>query len=236
KSETGSVVTLGREGSDYSAAIVAYCTDAESVTIWKDVEGVLNADPKYFADTQIIEQISYADAVEMAYYGASVIHPKTIKPLENKKIPLYVKPFAKPSAAGTVIKSTPVKLPIPVNIFKTKQVLISIHPNDFSFIAEENLRDIFSLLAEHKISINLMQNTAISFSVVIDHHPDKLDSLIGDLQKYFKVRYNTGLELITIRNFNETTIKKILAGKKVLLEQKTRYNAQFVARNIHNGK
>ena len=236
KSETGSVVTLGREGSDYSAAIVAYCTDAESVTIWKDVDGVLNADPKFFADTQIIENISYADAVEMAYYGASVIHPKTIKPLENKNIPLYVKPFANPSAAGTAIQSIPAKLPIPVNIFKTNQVLISIYPNDFSFIAEENLRDIFSLFADLKISINLMQNTAISFSVVIDYHLEKLDSLIGGLQKYFKVRYNTGLELITIRNFNEATIKKILGGKKILLEQKTRYNAQFVVRNNNHQK
>ena len=236
KSETGSVVTLGREGSDYSAAIIAYCTDAESVTIWKDVDGVLNADPKFFADTQIIENISYADAVEMAYYGASVIHPKTIKPLENKNIPLYVKPFANPSAAGTVIQSIPAKLPIPVNIFKTNQVLISIYPNDFSFIAEENLRDIFSLFADLKISINLMQNTAISFSVVIDYHPEKLDSLIGGLQKYFKVRYNAGLELITIRNFNEATIKKILGGKKILLEQKTRYNAQFVVRNNNHQK
>ncbi|HOH84825.1 MAG TPA: aspartate kinase [Bacteroidales bacterium] len=236
KSETGSVVTLGREGSDYSAAIIAYCTDAESVTIWKDVDGVLNADPKFFADTQIIENISYADAVEMAYYGASVIHPKTIKPLENKNIPLYVKPFANPSAAGTAIQSIPAKLPIPVNIFKTNQVLISIYPNDFSFIAEENLRDIFSLFADLKISINLMQNTAISFSVVIDYHPEKLDSLIGGLQKYFKVRYNAGLELITIRNFNEATIKKILGGKKILLEQKTRYNAQFVVRNNNHQK
>ncbi len=236
KSETGSVVTLGREGSDYSAAIIAYCTDAESVTIWKDVDGVLNADPKFFADTQIIENISYADAVEMAYYGASLIHPKTIKPLENKNIPLYVKPFANPSAAGTAIQSIPAKLPIPVNIFKTNQVLISIYPNDFSFIAEENLRDIFSLFADLKISINLMQNTAISFSVVIDYHLEKLDSLIGGLQKYFKVRYNTGLELITIRNFNEATIKKILGGKKILLEQKTRYNAQFVVRNNNHQK
>ncbi len=236
KSGNGNVVTLGREGSDYSAAIVAYCTDAESVTIWKDVDGVLNADPKYFADTQIIQQISYADAVEMAYYGASVIHPKTIKPLENKNIPLYVKPFAHPSANGTIIQNTPVRLPIPVNIFKTNQVLISIYPNDFSFIAEENMRDIFSLFAELKISINLMQNTAISFSLVIDHQPDKLDSLICGLQKFFKVRYNTGLELITIRNFNEVTIKKILNGKKILLEQKTRYNAQFVVRNNHQGK
>jgi len=236
KSETGSVVTLGREGSDYSAAIIAYCTDAESVTIWKDVDGVLNADPKFFADTQIIENISYADAVEMAYYGASVIHPKTIKPLENKNIPLYVKPFANPSAAGTAIQSIPAKLPIPVNIFKTNQMLISIYPNDFSFIAEENLRDIFSLFADLKISINLMQNTAISFSVVIDYHLEKLDSLIGGLQKYFKVRYNTGLELITIRNFNEATIKKILGGKKILLEQKTRYNAQFVVRNNNHQK
>ncbi|HNW69435.1 MAG TPA: aspartate kinase [Bacteroidales bacterium] len=232
KSENGHIVTLGREGSDYSAAIIAYCLDAESVTIWKDVAGVLNADPKYFKETQIINKLAYSDAVELAYYGASVIHPKTIKPLENKKIPLFVKSFANPKADGTIIQSTPVKLPLPVNIFKVNQVLISIYPNDFSFIAVENLRDIFSILADNKAAINLMQNTAISFSLVIDYDPEKLEILIENLKKQFKVRYNTGLELLTIRNFDQPTIEKITGGKEILLEQKTRSTAQYVVRTI----
>ncbi len=231
RSENNHIVTLGREGSDYSAAIIAYCIDADSVTIWKDVAGVLNADPKYFADTQIIKKLAYCDAVELAYYGASVIHPKTIKPLENKRIPLFVKSFTNPKADGTIIQSAPVKLPLPVNIFKVNQVLISIYPNDFSFIAEENLRDIFSILTNNKASINLMQNTAISFSLVIDYNPEKLEILIENLKKQFKVRYNTGLELITIRNFDQPTIEKITGGKEILLEQKTRSTAQYVVRS-----
>jgi aspartate kinase len=230
KSENNNVVTLGREGSDYSAAIIAYCIDAASVTIWKDVEGVLNADPKYFEETHIIKNLSYNDAVELAYYGASVIHPKTIKPLENKKIPLFVKSFVNPLADGTIINGIPVKLPLPVYIFKVDQVLISIFPNDFSFIAEENLRDIFSIFANNKTAINLMQNTAISFSLVIDYNPDKLNALIKNLKKQFKVKYNLSLELITIRNFDQPTIEKITEGKEILLEQKTRSTAQLVVR------
>jgi len=230
KSENNHKVTLGREGSDYSAAIIGYCINATSVTIWKDVEGLLNADPKYFNETKIIKKLSYSDAVEMAYYGASVIHPKTIKPLENKEIPLFVKSFAHPLAEGTTIEASTVKLPMPVYIFKTDQVLISIHPNDFSFIAEENLRDIFSILANTKTGINLMQNTAISFTLVIDHDPNKLELLISDLNKQFKVKYNLGLELITIRNFDQLTIEKTTKGKEILLEQKTRSTAQLVVR------
>jgi aspartate kinase len=230
RSENNNCVTLGREGSDYSAAIIAYCIDAESVTIWKDVDGVLNADPKYFDETCIIKKLAYSDAVELAYYGASVIHPKTIKPLENKKIPLFVKSFINPLADGTIIQGTPVKLPLPVYIFKVEQVLISIFPNDFSFIAEENLRDIFSIFTNNKTGINLMQNTAISFSLVIDHNDDKLNALIMDLKKQFKVKYNLGLELITIRNYDQPTIEKITEGKEILLEQKTRSTAQLVVR------
>lgn len=231
RSGTGQVVTLGREGSDYSAAILAFCLEAESVTIWKDVEGVLNADPRYFSQTQVIEQLSYNDAVELAYYGASVIHPKTIKPLQNKKIPLFVRSFANPLKKGSVITEALVKLPLPVFIYKFDQVLVSIYPGDFSFIGEENLRDIFSMFAARKTTINLMQNTAISFSLVVDNEPDKLSGLINDLQQQFKVRYNLGLELITIRNFDQKTIDQIISGKEILLEQKTRFTAQIVVRN-----
>ena len=155
--------TLGREGSDYTAAILAFTTNAESVTIWKDVPGVLNADPKYFNETQKLEQISYQDAIELAYYGVSVIHPKTIKPLQNKKIPLYVKSFINPEDIGTVISEDQCPLPVPCFIFKSNQVLISISPKDFSFIVEGNFSDIFNLFAEKQVRINVMQNSAISF-------------------------------------------------------------------------
>jgi aspartate kinase len=230
RSENGCITTLGREGSDYSAAIMAYCLNAESVTIWKDVQGVLNADPKFFPKAHIIEELSYSDAVEMAYYGATVLHPKTIKPLENKKIPLYVRSFVNHTQTGTVINSNDVKLPLPVYIFKLNQVLISIFPNDFSFIDEENLRDIFSIFAENKIAVNLMQNTAISFSIVIDYSEEKLEQLVLSLKKHFKVKYNLGLELITIRNYNRPTIEEITQTKEILLEQKTRSTAQLVVR------
>ena len=157
--------TLGREGSDYTAAILAFTMNAESVTIWKDVPGVLNADPKWFDETKRLEQISYQDAIELAYYGATVIHPKTIKPLQNKKIPLYVKSFLNPEEKGTVINDVQTPLPIPSFIFKVNQVLISISPKDFSFIAEDNFSDIFNLFSEKQVKVNVMQNSAISFSL-----------------------------------------------------------------------
>lgn len=232
RSEDGHITTLGREGSDYSAAIIAYCLNAESVTIWKDVPGVLNADPKFFDKTQIIKELSYHDAVEMAYYGATVIHPKTIKPLENKRIPLYVRSFINYEKTGTVINSDDVKLPLPVYIFKTNQVLISIFPTDFSFIGEKNLRDIYSICADNKITINTMQNTAISFSIVIDNSEEILEKLIIALKKQFKVKYNLGLELITIRNYNRTIIDEITQDAEILLEQKTRSTAQLVVRKM----
>lgn len=234
KTTDGNLVTLGREGSDYTAAIVAFCTDAESVTIWKDVPGVLNADPKYFKNTKVINELSYSDAVELAYYGASVIHPKTIKPLENKNIPLYVKSFLSPLSEGTKIHKTEIKLPVPVYIYKVNQALISIFPKDFSFIAEENLRDIFSVFTEHKAAINLMQNTAISFSVVTDYNENKLRKLVEKFKEQFRVKYNLGLELITIRHYDQHTIDENTKGKKILLEQKTRFTAQLVVRDEAN--
>jgi aspartate kinase len=222
-------ITLGREGSDYTAAILAHLLDAESVTIWKDVQGVLNADPKFFNDAQKLEQLSYLDAIELAYYGASVIHPKTIKPLENKGVPLHVRSFLNPTAKGTTIgKDLQTKPLIPSFIFKTNQVLISIAAKDFSFIAEENLSAIFATLANLGIKLNLMQNSAISFSVCIDNDPVKVPKLITKLQTEYRVRYNTDLQLYTIRHYYPSTIEKLSVGKEILLEQRSRNTAQLV--------
>lgn len=226
--------TLGREGSDYTAAILAYTTNAESVTIWKDVPGVLNADPKWFDKTIKLEQLAYQDAIELAYYGASVIHPKTIKPLQNKKIPLYVKSFLNPQETGTLINEAQSPLAIPCFIFKMDQVLLSISPKDFSFIVEENFSDIYKLFAEEQIKINMMQNSAISFSVCIDMDPGKLPGLIKMLQKEYRVLYNENLELITIRYYDQSTIERVTTGKKILLEVKSRYTVQMVVKNSGN--
>ena len=224
--------TLGREGSDYTASILAYCTNAESVTIWKDVPGVMNADPKWFDETKLIDQMSYQDAIELAYYGATVIHPKTIKPLQNKKIPLYVKSFLQPQEKGTVINDQRSQLPIPCFIFKVNQILLSISPKDFSFIVEENFSDIFKIFAEHQVKINVMQNSAISFSVCTDNDERKIPDLIKTLQKNFRVLYNDHLELITIRYYNQPTIDRVCIGKKIFLEHKSRYTVQLVVKNV----
>lgn len=225
--------TLGREGSDYTAAILAHLLDAESVTIWKDVPGVLNADPKYFADAQKLEQLSYHDAIELAYYGASVIHPKTIKPLENKNIPLYVKSFVQPAAKGTVIgKDLQTKPQVPSFIFKSNQVLISIAARDFSFIAEENLSGIFSAFAALGVKINLMQNSAISFSVCVDDDEQKTPRLIEWLKKTYWVRYNQGVQLYTIRYYYPSTIDTLSQGHEILLEQRSRTTAQLVMKDL----
>lgn len=218
--------TLGREGSDYTAAILAYCLNAESVTIWKDVPGVLNADPKFFPDAQKFDNLSYHDSIELTYYGATVIHPKTIKPLENKKIPLLVKSFINPELSGTLISEAPMQPHMSSYIFKINQVLISILPKDFSFIAEENLSEIFRVFHTFNIKTNLMQNSAISFSVCIDDGA-RLENLLGELKKSFKVRYNKGLQLITIRNAKEG-FDNVLKDKTPLLEQRTRTTAQYV--------
>ncbi|MCX6294618.1 MAG: aspartate kinase [Bacteroidetes bacterium] len=222
--------TLGREGSDYTAAILGFTTNAESVTIWKDVPGVLNADPKWFDETKKLEQISYQDAIELAYYGATVIHPKTIKPLQNKKIPLYVRSFLKPAENGTVINDVQSPLPIPCFIFKVNQVLLSISPKDFSFIMEENLSEMFNLFAEKQVKVNVMQNSAISFSVSVDNDERKLPDLIKTLQKQYRVLYNENLELITIRYYDQATIDRVTIDKKVLLEVKSRYTVQLVVK------
>lgn len=223
--------TLGRDGSDYSAAIFSACLNAESLTIWKDVPGVLNADPKWFDETQRIPQLSYHDAIELAYYGATIIHPKTIKPIQNKNIPLYVRSFLEPNAEGTDISELKNHLPVSSFIFKVNQVLISIFPKDFSFIIEENLSHIFSLFHHHRIKINTMLNSAISFSISFDHDAKKLEHLLADLSADYKVKYNTGVELVTIRYYNQETIDRVTLNKNVLLEVKSRHTCQIVMRN-----
>lgn len=223
--------TLGREGSDYSAAIFCACLNAAALTIWKDVPGVLNADPKWFDKTERIPQLSYHDAIELTYYGATVIHPKTIKPLQNKNIPLYVRSFINPDGEGTVINGESSPLPVPSFIFKVNQVLISIFPKDFSFIIEENLSDIFNLFHQHKVKVNTMLNSAISFSVSVDNDEEKITNLIEDLSVLYKVKYNKGLELVTIRYYNQDTISRVTVNKDILLEVKSRHTCQIVMKD-----
>ncbi len=220
--------TLGREGSDYTAALLAYFTDAKRVVIWKDVPGVLNADPKYFKNTKKIDELTYHDAIELTYYGASVIHPKTIKPLQNKGIPLHVKSFLKPEEEGTLISESTKRNTTTSYIFKEKQLLISIQPKDFSFIAEDNLSGIFSIFSAHQIRINMMQNSAISFSVCIDQDEQKIEGLLTALQEQFKVLYNRNVQLMTIRNYHPEIIEKLSEGKTILIEQRSRNTHQMV--------
>ena len=221
--------TLGREGSDFSAAILAYALNAESVTIWKDVPGMLNADPKYFSDAVMLRRISYREAIELAYYGATVIHPKTIKPLQNKSIPLFVKSFIHPGEEGTTIgSSTFSDSLIPSYIFKVNQVLISITPRDFSFVAEENLSELFSVFAKENVKINLMQNSAINFSVCIDFDQQKLDRILKSCLDKYEVLYNAPCELVTIRHYDQETIERLLIGKSVIVEQRSRNTARMV--------
>ena len=227
----GHTTTLGREGSDYSAAILSYCLDAESMTIWKDVPGFLNADPKYFPDTVKIEQIPYNEAIELAYYGASVIHPKTVKPIQNKNIRLHIKSFVTPEAEGSVIGPFETIKPLtPLYIFKNNQTLLSVLPKDFSFIAEDNLQTIFAALAELNIRVNLMQNSALSFSLCIDDNELLLKQLRQRLSSQFLLRYNRGLQLITIRYYTQQIIDTIVAGRLILLQQRSRTTTQLLVK------
>jgi aspartate kinase len=228
--------TLGREGSDYSAAIFAYCMNAEAVTIWKDVPGVLNADPKLFNNTQKFDELSYAEAVEMTYYGATVIHPKTIKPLRNKQIPLYVKPFSTPEENGTVIKESSVQSNIPVTIVKWKQVLISISSKDFSFITEHHISKLFGIFASMHIKINMMQNSALSFTVCIDDNEQTFAPLMQLLNQFFDTKYNSDLELITIKHYRQSNLDKLTKERTVLLEQLSRNTAQLVLKSRFSNK
>jgi len=224
--------TLGREGSDYTAAILAYCVNAENVTIWKDVPGVLNADPKWFDNTIKISELTYQDAIELTYYGATVIHPKTIKPLQNKGIPLFVRSFLNHDEEGTVVKESGRKLPIPSFIFKVNQVLISLQAKDFSFIAEDNLSSIFEVFYKRGVKIHMMQLSAINFSVCTDNDAQKIPALLAELQNDFKVLYNDNLELCTIRYYDQSTLDRVCINKQILLEQKSRYTAQMVLKPV----
>jgi len=223
--------TLGREGSDYSAAIFAACLNATSVTIWKDVDGVLNADPKLFPNTEKFERLPYAEALEMTYYGATVIHPKTIKPLQNKLIPLFVKPFLDHAGTGTHIgQFDQMTYSIPTIIVKKEQVLMSISSRDFSFISEQNLSNILGHFAKANIKINTMQNSAMTWTCCFDYHEEKLNQIIAVLKPVFKVYYNESLSLITLRHYNQASIDEISKNKEVLIEQRSRNTVQLVLR------
>jgi aspartate kinase len=229
RSRSGFTTTLGREGSDYSAAIYAACLNASEVTIWKDVPGLLNADPKRFDETVKLEEISYNEAIELAYYGATIIHPKTIKPLQNKNIPLNVKSFLQPDLPPSVIttKSEADHI-VPSYILKENQMLVSISPRDFSFMNETNLHRIFGVLSEIRMPVNVMQTSAISLSVCTDFQEDKLDKLINKLNNEFTVRYNRDLTLLTIRHYNQGSLPDFVASRSVLLEQRSRVTLQLV--------
>lgn len=221
--------TLGREGSDYTAGIFAYCLQAKNVTIWKDVLGVLNADPRVFEEVTLINKISYEEAIEMAFYGASVIHPKTIQPLQHKKIPLLVKSFLHPKQAGTTVSEGVLIQPkIPCYIVKKDQILISIASKDFSFIVEENISEIFKLLHHHNLKVNLIQNSAISFSLCIDNKFNHFAEFYETISKKFRVSYHKNVDLFTIRHFNDKSLHDIKALGNSLLTQISKETAQVV--------
>ena len=229
----GYTTTLGREGSDYSAAILAYCLNAKSLTIWKDVDGLMSADPKRMLDAKKLEQVPYREAIELSYYGASVIHPKTIKPLENKAIPLYVKSFLNPEKEGTVIThAEEVKPLVPNYIFKDKQTLLSVSAKDFSFIVEENVANIFSQLSCFGVKVNLIQNSALTFSVCFDQNDYVLPRLIEALQQDYNVKYNNDLQLITIRHYTQETIENLNKKGRILIEQKNRVTLQCLIEEL----
>ena len=220
--------TLGREGSDFTAAIFANILNTDEVIIWKDVNGVLNADPRYFNDTILLSNLSYSEAIELAFYGAKVIHPRTIQPLQEKHIPLSVRSFININEPGTLIAEIKNNKPITSYIVKENQVLISISDINLSFIVEEHLSWIFSILSKYDISVNLMQNSAVSFSVCVDNKKNKVIDLVTELSTKFKVYYNNKVKLFTIRHYSEDSINKVIDGKSVLLEQKSRNTVQYV--------
>ncbi|MDB4182062.1 aspartate kinase [Polaribacter sp.] len=227
--DTENTTTLGREGSDYTAGIFAYCLNGESVTIWKDVAGVLNADPRVFDETTLLEQISYEEAIEMAFYGASVIHPKTIQPLQNKEIPLYVKSFLNPTAPGTKVSKGATLVPyIPCFIVKKNQVFVSISTNDFSFMVENNLSYIFKKLYDYKLKVNLIQNSAISFSVCVDNKFGNFDAFYTALTNEFKIEFQKEVDVYTIRHFNAETKDTITKFGQTLLSQTNKETIQIV--------
>lgn len=230
--ENNFTTTLGREGSDYTAAIFGYCLDAYSVTIWKDVPGVLNADPRFFKNTRLLHHISYREAIELAFYGASVIHPKTLQPLQRKEIPLFVKSFVDPDAAGTCVgKGVTLDPMTSCFILKRNLVLLSLSTLDFSFMMEDNIRDVFNLLHQHKMKVELIQNSAISFSVCIENKYNRLDALLDALRANFKVDCFEGVTLYTVRHSQPREIRSLSEKMEVLLKQETAETVQLVVRS-----
>ncbi len=224
--------TLGREGSDYTAAILAYALEASSVTIWKDVPGIMTADPKRFEKVARLEEISYNEAIEMTYYGAKVIHPKTIKPLQNKKIPLYVRPFDNPSVFGTKISSTETPFLPPIIVVEPDQVLFQIATRDFSFVAEDHISFIFEHIATHRIKVNMMRNTAVSFLICVKNEPDKLDKLTSELEPDFHLSQLENLDLITVRHANQGVLEQLRKGKEIILEEQFGDTNQMVVKSV----
>lgn len=225
----GRATTLGREGSDYTAAAVASMLGCESVTIWKDVDGILSADPRIFRDVTLIERLSYVDAVELAYSGAQIIHPKTIKPLQNKKIPLYVRPFGSPDKPGSCICQWDDYVPprVPVLILKRSQVLLSVEPKDFSFVLEESLEKVFATLNRHRQRVNMVQSSAVRISVSVDASR-YFDDLVADLKRDFNVRYNDNLELLTIRGYTWDVVERESLGHTIYIKQQTRRSIKLL--------
>jgi aspartate kinase len=224
--------TLGREGSDYSAAIFSHCLDAESMTIWKDVPGVLNADPRIFDNTIKLDRLSYKEAIEMTYYGAQVIHPKTIKPLQNKNIPMFVKSFLDPEAPGTEISSDTDDLYPPIIVVEKNQALLHISTLDYSFVAEHHMARLFGKAADLRIFVNMMQNTAVSFTICVPNVPDRIEKFINGISDEFKVKEEGSLELITVRHYTEETISNLKKNKIVLFEERIRNTMHMVVKNI----
>jgi len=226
---TNQTTTLGREGSDYTAAILANLLDAEDVSIWKNVPGILNADPDFFANTQKLDELSYKEAIELSYSGAKVIHPKTIKPLQNKNIPLFVKSFLEPEKPGTIIHAVEHALElVPVIIMKKNMALITLTPSDFSFISINNVADVFTLFAKYRLKVGLIQQSAVDLSLAFDEPEQGIEGLIGNLQQKFEVKYNTGLDLVTVRYYDSETIDQVSEGRKVYVEQKSRRTARML--------
>lgn len=231
-SDDNETTTLGREGSDYSAAIFSFCLGAESMTIWKDVPGILTADPRTFDNVTKLDHLSYTEAIEMTYYGAKVIHPKTIKPLQNKAIPLFVKCFSKPSDLGTRIDAdAPLAYP-PIITIENNQALIQISTRDFSFVAEHHLKDLFNLIAEYRLQVNLMQNSAISFSISVNDQEDRVDRFVKAISDTFSCTVSRDLELITLRHADQQVIESLVAGKMVLMDTRVGKTVQMVVRPI----
>ena len=224
--------TLGREGSDYSAAVLSYCLDAESMHIWKDVPGILTGDPRLFKEVMKIDRLSYKEAVEMTYYGAKVIHEKTIKPIQNKNIPLYVRPYLTPEKDGTLISAEePMGYP-PVIVVNADQVLLHISTNDFSFIGEHHLGDLFALFAKHRIRVNMMRNTAISFTVCTNNRPNRIAAFAEALGDQYTLKKDSDLKLITVRHYNEEVLQTLTKGRLVLFQERLKNTVHMVMKKL----